>query len=277
MDELPSLVWREGILPRLTLEDISNLRLCSKGVQLAVDEHRGMRRAWCRWYTMKDHLAAAVFHLRNISAARLTETFALACTSGDRGQAEWILQAYPGVEVHQRTFVQVCAQGHLELVQWLHSTLKLPADCWSHRDFYAFRATCGQGHLEVVRWLHAVYDISETNARVRNNEAFRFACENGHLETAQWLTETFRLTTPDARASHDYAMRWSCNNGHLHIAKWLYANFKFTGEQDDGHSLSWRCRSKTNNNEISRWLHETLLIGSAPKPRVHPAELYRWS
>eukprot|EP00039_Didymoeca_costata_P015615 m.268933 g.268933 ORF g.268933 m.268933 type:complete len:456 (-) comp16257_c0_seq2:3816-5183(-) len=147
-----------------------------------------------------------------------------------------------------------CANGYLEVAQWLTTTFRLTRD--EARPSYALTKSCEKGHLRVAKWLTAAFNLGPDDARSDENCAFRRSCEFGHLAVAQWLTTTFKLGAHDAKAENVYALTKSCENGHLNIAQWLTTNFDLTtdvieadGQYDSSYGSKWKvtvpsfCRS----------------------------------
>ncbi|RLN95848.1 hypothetical protein BBJ28_00020424 [Nothophytophthora sp. Chile5] len=97
------------------------------------------------------------------------------------------------------------ANGHLEVVQWLH--VHRSEGCTT----VAMNKAAAGGHLPVVQWLHA--NRSEGCTTLAMDDA----AANGHIEVAQWL---------HANRSEDCtcaAMDFAASNGHLNVVQWLHA------------------------------------------------------
>src|SRR3989344_4330254 len=109
--------------------------------------------------------------------------------------------------------------GDLKGVQFLTSIGSYTCD--------AINYAVANGHLEIVKWLHENRkDIKSFTLGTCGGvqRAMDRAAERGHLETIKWLHEnrndigTYGCTT--------YAMNNASANGHLEIVKFLYENRK---------------------------------------------------
>jgi ankyrin repeat protein len=107
--------------------------------------------------------------------------------------------------------IWACANGHLEVAQWLHSL----GSNISAKDNNAIIWTCINGHLDVAQWLHS----HGANISDKNNDAIIHACVYGHLDVAQW----FHSHGADISAQYNTAIIYACANGHLAVAQWLYS------------------------------------------------------
>jgi len=136
-----------------------------------------------------------------------------------RPELEWLLSA----------LYWVANKGHLEVLQWLHTTFQLTAKDARSNNNWAFRRAAEKGHLKVLQWLHTTYGLTAEDVRSNNNYAFRYAAKNGHLQVLEWLHTTYGLTAEDARSEDNFAFRSAAKNGHQHVLQWLYTTYGITG------------------------------------------------
>ncbi len=100
------------------------------------------------------------------------------------------------------------ANGHLEVVKWLHNNRKEGCTTWA-MDWAALN-----GHLDVIKWLH------ENRTEGCTKYAMDMSTRNGHLEVCMWLHEN------RTEGCTVYAMDWAVKNGHCDVIKWLHKNRK---------------------------------------------------
>ncbi len=118
------------------------------------------------------------------------------------------------------------------------------------QDGDAFLWACTNGHVDTVQWFHTTYNITEEEARLNTNYVFRLACKGGHLATAKYLHTAFGLTEKDAKAQGNDALRWACRNRHAETARWLHAVFRYTKQELAEVQL------ETSSAELLAWLAE---------------------
>ena len=106
-----------------------------------------------------------------------------ACKHGQLEKAQHMLakdhRIYKSSVCNGEIFRLACANGHLEVAQWLYKinpSLKILA-----KNEYAFQMACNGGHLLVAQWLYQVKSTPNILAHFIN------ACRNGHLEIVRWL------------------------------------------------------------------------------------------
>ena len=86
-------------------------------------------------------------------------------------------------------FIDVCAQGHLEVVKYLLTSPELT----EHADIHAkydlgFRGACENGRLEVVKYLLTSPELTEhVDIHAKDDLGFRSACYEGRLEVIKYL------------------------------------------------------------------------------------------
>ncbi|KAK1930046.1 putative ankyrin repeat protein [Phytophthora citrophthora] len=99
------------------------------------------------------------------------------------------------------------ANGHLEVVKWLH--FNRSEGCTTA----AMDCAAANGHLEVVTWLHT------HRLEGCTNKAMDGAAENGHLDVIQWLYKNrFEGCTVKA-------IEGAMSNNHLRVAVWLHTHW----------------------------------------------------
>lgn len=130
---------------------------------------------------------------------------------------------------------EAAANGHLEILKWLHT---------HHRDdgctTQAMDRAAARNHLEVVRWLH------QHRSEGCTTDAMDGAIAGNHLEMVQWLhtnrSEGCTARAMDEAASCGYlemvcwlhlnrsegctknAIKYAAANGHYQVVKWLQDN-----------------------------------------------------
>ncbi|GMF41367.1 unnamed protein product [Phytophthora fragariaefolia] len=201
--------------------------------------------------------------------------------------------------------LQVAAwNGHLEIVEWLHSELRVPFSptVWHAGD---------NGHLHVVKWLHengykhgraAVMDsaamygqihvvkwLHEHRAEGCSEQAMDGAALEGHLEVIRWLHEnrsegcTNAAMNAAASRGHLEVVKWlhthrhegcthvamdsAAENGHLNAVKWLQEN------RNEGCTSAAMDSAASNGHlEVVKWLHENRSEGCTTKALDMAAE-----
>ena len=84
-------------------------------------------------------------------------------------------------------------------------------------DWLAFVDACANGHLEVAQWL---VDVGGMHPYSVMQDAFTRACANGQLAVAKWLVG---LDIVDIDEEDDYPFRLACANGQAEVAQWLHS------------------------------------------------------
>ncbi|KAG1710045.1 hypothetical protein DVH05_017053 [Phytophthora capsici] len=130
------------------------------------------------------------------------------------------------------------ANGHLEVVQWLH------ANCSEGCTTAAMDFAAESGYLETVKWLHG------NRGEGCTTKAMDRAAVNGRLEVVKWLHAN------RSEGCTTNAMNGAAENGHLHVIKWLHEH------RSEG------CTSDAMDNaagkghfEIVKWLLENRTEG----------------
>ena len=86
-------------------------------------------------------------------------------------------------------FIDVCENGHLEVVKYLLTSAELKEHAEIHaRSYLGFRIACRCGHLEVVQYLLTSPELNEhADIHASNNLGFIWACAQGQLEVVKCL------------------------------------------------------------------------------------------
>ena len=86
-------------------------------------------------------------------------------------------------------FIDACAQGHLEVVEFLLTSAELKEHADVHaKDDLGFRVACRSGRLEVVKYLLTSTELKEhVDIHAENDWGFIWACYEGRLEVVKCL------------------------------------------------------------------------------------------
>lgn len=57
--------------------------------------------------------------------------------------------------------------------------------------------TCANGHLEIVQFLCQPFPLTVSDARADDNCPFRWSCHYGHMKVAMFLSQYFQLAVED--------------------------------------------------------------------------------
>lgn len=107
------------------------------------------------------------------------------------------------------------ANGHLDMVQWLHNNLSLPAEeqhCEAQNEYKAIVQASSNDHTKVVQWLHENQYMGSTT------DAMDYAAGNGHLHVIQWLHEN------RSEGCTKKTMHLAAKNRYLEMVQLLHAN-----------------------------------------------------
>ena len=121
------------------------------------------------------------------------------------GLSDYITKKLYNPEIH--TWYWAAANGHLEVIKWLHENTNQNCTIWAMNRAAEF------GRLEVVKWLH----VNRTEGC--SVDAMDKAAVNGHLEVVKWLH-----VNRTEGCSVD-AMNWAVWNDDLEVSEWLYINW----------------------------------------------------
>ncbi|KAJ3405938.1 hypothetical protein HDV05_006243, partial [Chytridiales sp. JEL 0842] len=113
-------------------------------------------------------------------------------------------------------FEKACAQGHLEIIKFLHeqiSNTTFQEGEYSMDVSGALKAASSAGHLEVIKYLHS----QGANQTCTCKNTLGSAASNGHLPIVRFLLENHQFDKSDARGFTEAAQ-----NGYLEIVKLLY-------------------------------------------------------
>lgn len=151
---------------------------------------------------------------------------------------------------------QVCRNGHLHVLKWIHSMQKnnAPFNC-PNKVLQMFGSAC-DGNLSVVRWLYATMQPSllvESNEPSLYDSQLRFgllgACEYGRLDIVKWLLCTVSYTSENK----DDAFCAACEEGQLEVAQWLWSTFHMDVSLDYAYAFKHACRH--GRLDVVKWLH----------------------
>ncbi|KAG1687476.1 hypothetical protein DVH05_005167 [Phytophthora capsici] len=173
------------------------------------------------------------------------------------------------------------ANGHLEVVMWLH--FNRSEGCTTA----AMDCAAANGHLEIVTWLHT-HRLEGCTSKAMDG-----AAENGHLDVIQWLYKN-RLEGCTAKA-----IEGALSHNHLRVAVWLHTHlsslnpvnielrslsdggfermlFQFlhfsnsfnSSFVEDTKEILLQASTKSNHKHINDWLQET--FPTAPGTREWP-------
>lgn len=138
-----------------------------------------------------------------------------------------------------RRFLEFCRNGELIRAQESIGLLDPYVNILGFET--AFSDACANGHLEVAEWLLQVKP--DINISASNEDAFRMSCINGHLNVAKWLLQ--RKPDIDIAAIDGFAFNGACSRRHLDVVKWLASlnpDYKIINEDKP----NWRCRNLKN-------------------------------
>ncbi|KAE9011925.1 hypothetical protein PR003_g14271 [Phytophthora rubi] len=125
---------------------------------------------------------------------------------------EWMRATFPDTVVPKDIRMDnAAANGHLEMVKWLHEQ-----SAWCTKQ--AMNRAAGNGHLEVVKYLDG------NRSEGCTTDAMDLAAGNGHLEVVKWLHDN------RSEGCTCVAMEDSVANGHLDVASWLRETFSIKVE-----------------------------------------------
>ena len=174
---------------------------------------------------------------------------------------------------------QAAANGHLEVVKWLHENRKEGCTTKAMDEAVAY------GHLEVIKWLH------ENRSEGCTAEAINIATRNCHLELIDWLAENYKFA-PRVKVVYQLFIRrqmrtinlliergmvnvlsmiyYAAKKGNLSALEWfgrLYSGMVSTTMQQSTSGASPRdvfleARTKAankNHSKIVQWIDDHLL------------------
>jgi hypothetical protein len=205
------------------------------------------------------HLAAAQWLVR-ASGAPFLPCQGAACSRVSWGAPRPFALAR---DLGRRSLRAACANGRVEVAQWLACRFSLGADDVRLDRCGALRDACCGGHLKAARWLAATFDLGTSDARAANDRALRRACRGGHLKVAQWLAGAFAFRASRKDTSALPALREACAHGHLAVARWLVTRFKLVARDvAAGGNLALRGACAGGHLEVARWLARAFVLTS---------------
>ncbi|KAI9990944.1 hypothetical protein PInf_018562 [Phytophthora infestans] len=163
----------------------------------------------------------------------------------------------------ERAIELAATSGHLEVVQFLHSSYPQRGRTW------CLELAASNGQLDVLKWLHEHGDGKDCLTM----SAFDDAAKNGHLEVVRWMHEnrsegcTTRAMDCAARSGrfdiliwlHEHrqegcttqAMDWAARAGHLEVVQWLHLN-----RREGCSTMAIDAAASNGHLELVQWLHE---------------------
>ncbi|RLN80470.1 hypothetical protein BBJ28_00001326 [Nothophytophthora sp. Chile5] len=145
--------------------------------------------------------------------------------------------------------VAAAANGRLDVLQWLHSELRVKL---TER---AMREAAQNGHLNVVQWLHA-NNCEHIDASTMDGAAL---C--GHFEIVRWLHDNRN------EECSGIVMYWAAGGGHLEIVQWLHPRLT-----EACTTSTMNLAARNNRKDVVQWLHEHRSEGCTPAAMDSAAE-----
>ncbi len=296
----------------LTPLEVSAARGCSRALAAALDPTRA-RRIWedagrnaaplaalLKFIPTGRGAAAFVAIYPNALRAKAVFTEAAlqyACSKNWVDKAQWLIKntRIRGIAVWCSTpggfsssaLELACRGGHLELVQLLVTTFKIPAVAVIARHgshIRLFQEVCAAGHLGLARWLATHFAIDFAKFRPICNEVLQEACAHDRVAVVVWLLGHYpyaysellgvflracRANAPfaawlittgtiarivDFKYDRCHAMRTLCEHGHLEVARMFAARFDITAASvREYQDLNYLGMIRTPL-EVMRWL-----------------------
>lgn len=203
-------------------------------------------------------LAHWFYHKMGISIDNLTsyEYFPTICVNGHLDIAKWVYsiareENFSGIDTRIR--YQTRQSKSLEVIKWLCLFENIDIHL-NHDEF--FRLSCANGCLEIAQWLYCTYP--DINIHALSEFAFTRSCEEGHLECAKWLYYLGHISgnkidihagSGDIMTINDHAFSASCKRGFLNVAQWLYSL------DDSFQVVINNIRYNNFNLDMVKWLH----------------------
>jgi ankyrin repeat protein len=117
-------------------------------------------------------------------------TIAFACLNGQLSVVQlFVSRCHPSTRHLYAALTNACALGHIKIVTWLLSEMKLSHD---ERVRWLMATASARGDINTVRLLALQAGLTATEA---TSQALRVACYNGSGNVVNWLT---MYTTADA-------------------------------------------------------------------------------
>jgi hypothetical protein len=228
-----------------------------------------------------------------------------ACSSGDTGILQWLLDQSVGVEAcdHIRSgnrytdlLVAAAERGHAAVMESLYR----------HQLFGDFRVAMAKavekGQLNSLKWLQAHYPIENLKS---NGRVIDKAVQYGQVEILQFLHEMdaadFEASGPKRRRTNSWwssakdPIYWAARGGHLAVLEWIHANKTQQCREDamdeaagQGHlevvkwlhanrsegctSYAMDCAASNGHLEMVKWLHANRSEGCTYRAMYEAAE-----
>lgn len=163
-------------------------------------------------------------------------------------------------------FEMACAEGHLELAQWLWS-LEEVQGLHEGSKYQAFRWACMGGQLVLAQWLLSQFgpEIRRRFLGAQFSEPFKMACRFGHLAVAQWLWDVGDdIGQRVCWGGLIYGFKAACSEGHMDTAQWLWDLGERTGQRinhRDQHDFAFKSSSERGHIAVAEWV---VSLGGVP-------------
>lgn len=119
-----------------------------------------------------------------------------------------------------------------------------------------FEWTCAEGHLQVAQWMHNVFNLRIGELRRDNCHTLSLAKSRGHLRMTQWLVNTFNLTLSDIKCCDPYPLYNSCLTGRVDFTQWLIAKYGLSLEDEGGINNAFAEVCVRGHTNMARWLYD---------------------
>lgn len=254
LEAIPAVVWREQILPLLSLTDIFGLQETNKALFHAMREHAYLTRAWGSWSGLSGAVppddTALRYRLRHRCdkpnrRERRQLLHALFCNRSIdedplawKDLIEWVFErvAFDILDVQSSKCLEMALlQGGTHKGEWLRARPGYGDQLQSrlHRKtvFGMLVNACTTGCFSAALLIHEWFHLSAKEVTQDQSKVLRRACRSGALDLVQWLVVTFKLTRKHIRAHRFLVLKQLCKAGHLNVVKWLSNTFELTGTE----------------------------------------------
>ncbi|RLN78223.1 hypothetical protein BBJ28_00011392 [Nothophytophthora sp. Chile5] len=186
----------------------------------------------CRWET-------AQWLLTNCAMPSDRVDWDVAAADGALAYLQFVHSRFPREMPQQSTPEEAAANGHLEVLRWLHSELAMALTGG------VMQQAAENGHLEVVQWLHA------NKCERGDASTMDGAAQKGHFEVVRWLHDNRDEGCTNAAMTWAASMDSAADKGHLEVVKWLHDN------RDEGCTMGAMHGAAIRGHlDVVKWLHE---------------------